>query len=174
MDSVLTRIAKIVDNIIVSKYHIGQIENLICFIQTENPYLTNVKDGIIYLLKEDLKGLVGIINLINEYGLNFISHFPEEYITDFTGNPKKCLILILAYLSNYQNIFNHCTTSVINDIDEFLYNNLNEMRLKFASVQMPLKKHAQIFREWFIKKYYQAGFILWEDPVIWNNNKLVI
>ena len=154
------------NNLFTSKFHIGAISGIVKYIEKNNPSLTNPADGIAYILEYDCHYLELILRLIYEYVPDFVLGFDDELLDYCLLSRQKCLILIIAYLTNYNNYFDISITNVGLEIEGNLFNNLNEMRIKFGNFDIPLKKHADILRDWYHTKYRHAGFILWMDPVI--------
>ena len=169
----LDEIIGLIDNIISSKCNPVAFKGLVKFIEKHNPTLTNIAKGIAYITKCDLCCLDVLISLIGEYVPDFMTSFPDEITNEYQTDKRKCIILISAYLANYKNSFEISCGNVALDVDEYLYHNLNEMRVHHNYVHVPLKPHAERLRKWYMLRYCEAGFILWEDPIVNNNDILV-
>ena len=44
--------------------------------------------------------------------------------------------------------------------------NLNLLRLQYDFSKKPWNEDAKDLRDWYIKSFMDAGFILWQDPII--------
>ena len=175
----IKKIIALVNNLYTSKFNSGAIIGIIKFIEKSNPKLTNTANGIALILQYDCHYLEIILRLIIEYVSDFVFGFYNHNDNNGNGNPtlllsrQKCLILIIAYLANYNNYYDISCINVALDIEANLYQNLNQMRLKFGEFDIPLKKHADILRDWYNVKYRESGFILWEDPIVGNLDEFI-
>ena len=172
-DEKVKKITSLVNNLFISKFNISVINDIVEFIEESNPTLTHPACGIAYILQYDCRDLELIIRFIAEYVPYFANGFEDRIIEHCLESRQKSIILIVAYLANYNNSFSISCINVGYDIEANLYHNLNEMRIKFNNYDIPLKKHAGLLRDWYHTKYRHAGFILWEDPVVSNLDNFI-
>jgi hypothetical protein len=170
---ILKKIISLINNVFTSNFNQGAIKGLVKYIEKCNPILTNTSDGIAIILQYECRYLELIIRLIVEYVPKFIESFQSDITEVYSESRQKCIILISAYLANYNNFYTSSQVNVGIDIDEYLYHNLNQMRLRYDIVDIPLKEQASGLREWYRKRYNDAGFILWEDPILGDIDNLI-
>jgi hypothetical protein len=165
-DSDIKKIIGIVSNLFTSNFNEGAIKGVIKYVQKMNTEITNIEDGIAQVLQYDCHNLQLLVRIIDEYSNGFIESFPDE-ITEYHENSRnKMIVMIVAYLANYRSYFSISVENVIDDINLYLHQNLNMIRLRYDVCKKTWKEDAADLRKWYIKSYMEAGFILWQDPII--------
>lgn len=162
----LKKIIALVSNLFTSNFNEGAIRGVVKYIQKMNMDITNVKDGIVLVLQYDCHILNLLIRIIDEYTDGFTKSFPDEIVEYYENSRNKMIIMIVAYLANYNNYFATSLKNAINDIDLYLHHNLNIIRLRYDIIRKSWREDAANLREWYINEFLQAGFIMWNDPII--------
>ena len=138
---ILKKLVALVNNLFTSDFNPGAIKGLVKYIEKCNPVLSNTADGIAFILQYDCRLLDLIIRLISEYVPDFMESFPSNITDVYDTSRQKCIILISAYLANYNNSYTTSQINVGKDIDEYLFHNLNQMRLRFDIVDKIGRAH---------------------------------
>ena len=165
-DPDLKKIIGIVSNLFTSNFNEGAIKGIIKYIQKMNMDITDPEYGIAIVLRYDCRILKLLIRIIDEYTHGFMESFPDEIIDNHENSRNKMIIMIVAYLANYRNHFQNSVKCVIREIEIHLHHNLNLLRLQYDFSKKPWNEDAKDLRDWYIKSFMDAGFILWQDPII--------
>ena len=132
----MDQITKLVKNLISSNYNEGAIKGICNYINKKNMLLTNVEFGISCIKYFNTNIIRLYAKLINSYCIQDITNIISSPSLDEYSNN---LIIIIAYLSNYNDIFFETLSTIRNELD------------------------ANSKKEHYYNIYMQCGFIMFDD-----------